>query len=448
MIIIKEIKLDYITKIYGHASLNVKIRGNRVKRARIDVFESSRFFESLVKEKKFDEIPSITSRICGICSASHNITSIMAVENAFGIEVGEQTRQLRELLICGEFIESHSLHSYFLALPDYMNAGSILDLAKQRPMDVERALRLKRLGNQVHIAIGGRSIHPLTTKVGGFNQLPTKEELKGLMKSLEQGKKDAIDTVRLFSSLKKPGFERNRKLVALRNGKDYAMLSGIICLDNVCIPPGQFRKNLKLERRLRSTSKFVTWGGKEYNVGPMARIHMNHRFLSKDAQRCLNKVKLNFDSPMDSNLARTVELVHCIDRAMEIVRNFKPRAEDGFDFDRLKKRKYEGFAMTEAPRGVLYHRYKLNKKGIVKKAEIITPTAQNLKCIESDVKQFIPSLLGKPHEKIISSLEELVRSYDPCISCSTHFLEVNWDDDNKKYSKEGLQKKAGMEQKI
>jgi coenzyme F420-reducing hydrogenase alpha subunit len=428
---IKEIKLDYITKIYGHASLDVKIRGNRVKRARIDVFESSRFFESLVRGKKFDEIPSITSRICGICSASHNITSIMAVENAFGVEPSEQTKLLRELLVCGEFIESHALHSYFLALPDYLGAGSILDLAKKRPADVERALRLKRLGNQVHIAIGGRSIHPLTTKVGGFNQLPTKAEFRELLKSLEQGKKDAIATVRLFSSLKKIGFQRQRKLVALRNNDGYALLSGVVCLDNVCIPPNLLRRNLKVERRLTSTSKFVTWGGKEYNVGPLARIHMNHKFLSKDAKRCLKKAKLNFNSPIDGNMARTVELVHCIDRCMEIVKNFRPKEDNEFDFDKLnKKRRFEGFAITEAPRGILFHRYRINREGIVKRCEIITPTAQNLKCIETDVKQLIPKLLGNSHEKIISGIEELIRSYDPCISCSTHFLEVNWDDEN------------------
>jgi coenzyme F420-reducing hydrogenase alpha subunit len=195
----------------------------------------------------------------------------------------------------------------------------------------------------------------------------------------------------------------------------------------------------------------VTWGGKEYAVGPMARISMNQKFLSKNARLCMKKIELNPESPFDNNLARVVELVHCIDRCTDIIKGLRLRKEENkFDFSKLKKkRRHVGFAMTEAPRGVLYHSYKINRKGMIKKAEIITPTAQNLKCIESDVKSFIPSLLGKPHEKIISGLEELIRSFDPCISCSTHFLEVNWDDDNKKkHSQKNIQEKAGLEQKI
>lgn len=426
----RRIKLDYITKIYGHASLDVKIRESKVKKAELNVFESSRFFEALVRNKKYDEIPKITSRICGICSASHNITSLMAIENAFGVNPSRQTRELRELLILGGWIQSHALHSYFLALPDYLGFSSILEMCGKYKEEVERAFRLKGLGGKIQTTIGGSSIHPLTTGINGFNKIPKRQELDELLNSLRNGRKDALETVKLFSSLKKPRFERKRKFIALKSKNEYAILSGDVGIGDRCLPQKDYRKNLKLEKRSYSTSKFVTWQGKEFMVGPLARLNINKEFLSKNAKKSLDILGISLPtySPFDANLARVIEIVHCIDRSIDIINRIGLRQEENaFDFKKLKKKSYFGFALTEAPRGILHHSYKIDKKGIVKGSDIITPTAKNLEGIENDVKSFLPHLLKEPKSKIISGLEKLIRSYDPCISCSTHFLEVSFE---------------------
>ncbi len=425
-----DITIDNMSKVYGHAGLDIKIRNNKVKSVQINLTESSRFFETLVRNKKFDQVSSIASRICGICSPSHNVTSVMAVENALGVEPSEQTKKLRELFVCGGYVQSHSLHSYFLALPDYLGYNSILDMAGDYKADVERALRLKKLGNEIAACISGRDVHAATTIVGGFTSLPTKEKLNNLLKSLKKGKADAMKTAKLFASLKKPQFERKRNFVALHHNDEYAIVFGKVCNGNEHMQPKNYRGRLSLENRSYSTSKFVKFDKKEFMVGPLARINTNHKNLSKDARTAIKIMKLEIPShsPFSSNLARVAELVHCIDKSIEIIKNIKLKEERAFDFSKMKNKRnhYEGCAVTEAPRGVLYHSYKINMKGIITGADIITPTAKNLLSIENDIRQFVPAILKKPRDKIIIELEKLVRSYDPCLSCSTHFLEVNF----------------------
>lgn len=424
---IGDITIENMSKVYGHAGLDVKIRGSRIKEVKLNISESSRLFESLVTGKKFDQVTSIASRICGICSPSHNITSVMAIENALGISPSEQTRRLRELFICGGWIQSHSLHSYFMALPDYLGIDSMLDVAGSHKNYLEKALRLKKLGNELALCIGGRDVHASTTTAGGFTHIPERKQLNGLSKMLKKGRTDAMKTAGLFASFKKPVFERKKAFISLKEKGGYAIISGKVCKGDEQMNAGDYRKKLSPEIRPYSTSKFVKFNKSEFMVGPLARINANNRNLSKNASKAMRKLGLELPeySPFNANLARVVELVHCIDRSIEIVKNLKPVEED-IKSVRLTKNFYEGCAVTEAPRGILYHSYRINRKGIITGAEIITPTAGNLLCIENDIRNFLPGIIKRPKNKIITSLEELVRSYDPCLSCATHFLEVNF----------------------
>jgi coenzyme F420-reducing hydrogenase alpha subunit len=239
-----------------------------------------------------------------------------------------------------------------------------------------------------------------------------------------------MKTAKLFASLEKPQFERKRNFLAVKHNNEYAIIHGKVCNENGHMQPKIYRKKLDLENRPYSSSKFVKFNKKEFMVGPLARINTNHKNLSKDAKKALKTMKLELPnySPFSSNLARIAELVQCIDQSIEIIKNIRLKEEKAFDFRKLKNKKnlYEGSAVTEAPRGILYHSYRINKNGMITGADIITPTAKNLLCIENDIRYFIPSIIKKPRDKIIIELEKLVRSYDPCLSCSTHFLEVNF----------------------
>jgi len=421
----KEIKLDHITKIYGHASLDVKITKDKTD-VILDIFEGSRFFEGLLRGKKYEEASAITSRICGICSDSHVLTSILAVEDALGIRQTKQTELLRELLVISGWIRSHSLHSYFLALPDYVGAGSIIDMAKTHKEEVARALALQRIGKNMHMAIGGRDVHTITAVVGGFTKVPKNEEIKFMLKELKEGKKLALETVRMFSDMKCGKFERKRNFLSLKNDENYAIVGGDIDFNGHRIEKDMYRKHLTLQSRENSTTKIISFGKEEIMTGPLARINNNHQFLSRGAKKALNEsgISLPSNSPLESNVFRAVELLHCIDRGIELLKSFTPKKEE------IKKVKINGVckgcAVTEAPRGVLYHEYTIDKRGFIRNSDIITPTAKNVRCIETDIKNLLPTIIKEQDDKIVLELEKLIRSFDPCISCSTHFLEVNW----------------------
>jgi len=426
------IRINHMAKIYGHASLEVRIRGRRVKQCRLHIEESSRFFERMMKGKRFEEARRLAPRICGICAASHNITALMAVEDALGIKLSRHASRVREALILGGFIQSHALHGYFLALPDYMGYSGILDMADKYPEHVDRAFRLKRLGNSVIEVLGGRATHPVTTSVGHFTNIPEEEQLDQLLRELEEGLNDAKATVRLFSSFKVPVFGREKNLGSLVDGKSYAILTGKPVIGNdKQIEPNEFMRRVKLEHRSYSTSKFVKSGGKEFMVGPLARMNANHRLLSEEARSSLKRsgLKLPDYNPFNANIARAVEIVHCVETCIDVIREIQKKAPktqpEPYRFRKLGK-VHIGCAITEAPRGMLYHEYTLGRDGFIKDSQILTPTAQNLMPIESDVKALLPSIIGEPKKSIISDVEKLIRSYDPCISCATHFLDVKF----------------------
>ncbi len=419
----KTIKLDHITKIEGHAELIIKVDNHKVKKAALNVLEGARFFESIVKGRYYNEAHILTSRICGTCSPIHTITSLKTVENAFNIQVSEQTNLLREALVLGSMVQNHAVHLYFLALPDYLGFDGALAMAEKHRPYIERALRLKSIGNRIVNVIGGREVHPVTPVVGGFSKLPDRQEFIILIEDLKNAKKDALLTVELFKSLGIPKFERETRYMALENSR-YDFLNGAIkCEGNMCIPVSSYTEHFKEYIQARSFAKPVVIEGRSYMVGALARLNNNYKKLSKDALAQIS-FKIPCYNPFYNNLAQAIEIVHCIDRTIEILSNVSLKKEE---LPRILPKKARGIGVTEAPRGLLFHDYEFDAKGIIQKANIITPTAQNLRNIEDDIKVFLPKILNKNEGDIKMDIEKLIRAYDPCFSCSAHFLRIRWE---------------------
>lgn len=419
----KTINLNHIAKIEGHARLNVKIEGNKVEKCQLEVFEGARYFEAIVKGRRYDELPIITARICGICSQAHAITALQAIEAAFKIKPSQQTNTLRELLCNASIIQSHALHLYFMALPDYLGYDSAIAMASKYKKEVACALKLKRLSNDIINAIGGRDIHSVTSVAGGFSKIPDKSQLKSLLSRLKEAKEDAIETAKLFARLKYPKFERRTEYFALAKPKQYAILDGSISNAKTKVKTKDYEKHFKEYIQPYSTAKFSAVKDKPYMTGALARININKKMLSYNAKKSL-KIKTPCYNPFMNNYCQAVEIVHMIEYSIKLLEGLNIKEET---VPAIKAKAGRGISVTEAPRGLLFHDYTFDKKGIVKSANIVAPTSQNLKNIEEDIKEFLPTVLKKKEKEIILDLEKLIRAYDPCISCSTHFLEVNFE---------------------
>ncbi|HHE36214.1 MAG TPA: Ni/Fe hydrogenase subunit alpha [Candidatus Woesearchaeota archaeon] len=421
------INLQHICKVEGHGSLYVEIRGSRLKRCELKVVEGARFFEGIVKDKRYDDVQEITSRICGICSCAHTCASLQAIENAMKIRVSEQTRRLRELLSIGERIRSHATHLYFLALPDYLGYESALAMVGKHKREVLRALHLMKIGNNLVQRIGGKEMHPFTSVVGGFTAVPSKETTRYLRAELKKALPEAVATAKLFLKLKQPSYESERDFLSLKPERDAPLISGKVCsLSGLNIKPEEYDKYIDEQVMPYSTAKFSTLNKKLFCVGALARINTNHNMLSRTAKKLLRQTKLDLPitNPYYNNLAQAIELVHWVERARSLL-NYDFRFKG---LPRIRVRPGRGVSAVEAPRGILFHDYTLDEEGFVKKCNIITPTAQNLRVIEHDVKHLITQLLKekKRKEEIIQEVEKLIRAYDPCFSCSAHFLKVRW----------------------
>ncbi|MDO8480856.1 MAG: Ni/Fe hydrogenase subunit alpha [Nanoarchaeota archaeon] len=421
----RTITLDHITKIEGHAKLRLKVDHGKVKQCHLTSTEGARYFEGIVKGRRFNEAHEITSRICGICSCAHVIAAIQAVEDALGVVPTKQTVQLRLLMTLGERIRSHATHLYFLSLPDYLGYESALAMAKKYRPELQRALDLMRCGNGMIKTLGARDLHPVSATVGGWLHLPTQEQISEMGRSLESVKRDALSTCELFNGLKFPEFQTSGNYFSLVNKKQYPALDGAFGCGNQVIEKKDYKSFIKERHEADSTANFVVKSDKRYFVGALARINNNSQLLSDDAKRMLKKsgVQLPSLNPYHNNVAQAVELVHCIDQAREICGSLIVKQEE---VETIRPRAGTGVGMIEVPRGTLWHEYTLNKEGIITKANIITPTAQNLLNIQEDIRMFVPQVIKKPKKQIVLDVEKLIRSYDPCFSCSAHFLEVDW----------------------
>jgi len=417
----KTITLNHICKIEGHATLDIKIDKNQVKDINLKVVEGARFFENIVKGRSYKEAPALMSRICGICSASHCISSIHAIEKAFGYEASEQTKLMRELLEYGEVMQSHIMHLYFMALPDYLGYENALDMAKKYKNELVMALQLKKLSQDFIHTISGREVHPISAVAGGFSKAPKKEEIRDLLRRFRLARKQFTATMKLFESLDYPKFERNREFFAVHGSGKYPFHGNTFCSSNDApVKAEDYTKVFNEGVKRGSSAKIALSNGRSFFVGALARNIINYSDMTKTAQKHAVK-KLN---PYYNNIAQAVELVHLCDRTIDILEQFEPKKES---FE-IKPKAGRGIGLTEAPRGLLVHDYTLDKDGKVKTANVITPTVFNLQSIEDDIKLILPRWLKAKmsEDKIVLEIEKLIRAYDPCISCSSHFLRVNW----------------------
>lgn len=419
----KTIELNHITKIEGHAKLHLVVEQGKIEKIEMGAFEGARYFEGLILDRKYYEVPIITSRICGICSCIHVTASLQAIEDAFGVKVSEQTHKLRELMCIGERIRSHASHLYLFALPDYLGFESSLAMAPKHGEEVKRALELIKLGNNLVIAIGGRDMHPVAGVVGGFTALPDKKELDKLLQELKDKKQDAVLTAELFASLKYPEFERETQYFALYDN-GYSTISGDVRSFDHKIDPKTYKEHIDEKMVEYSTAKFSTVNGKSFLVGALARFNIHHETLSENTKKLIEKFGLKFPihNPFYNNVCQALELVHHFDEAIELLENLELKPEEPI---KMEPKAGVGVSAVEAPRGILFHDYEFDADGKIIRANIITPTAQSLNNLEQDLWEYLPKILEQGDEEVKMEIEKLIRAYDPCFSCSAHFLELD-----------------------
>jgi coenzyme F420-reducing hydrogenase alpha subunit len=423
----RTIRVKALTRVEGEGGLHVRLRGTDVEELRLEIYEPPRLFESLLRGRRLEDAPDITARICGICPVAYQMSAVHALEMALGITVSPEVRRLRRLLYCGEWIESHALHVHLLHAPDFLGYESGLEMASKHREHVERGLRLKKHGNQLLEALGGRAIHPINVAVGGFYRLPRRDELQALIPDFEWGLQAAVETTRWVATFPFPDFQPAYEFVALTHGAEYPMNEGLIRTSSGrCFPASEFEQQFEEIQVPHSTALHCVnrETGETYFVGPLARVNLSRDLLSPTARRVADEVALPSpcSNPFQGIIARGVELIHAYEEALDILRSYHPA--------RSPRTKYachagEGMAATEAPRGILYHRYAVDDRGLITAARITPPTSQNQAQIERDLRGFVPQVASGDDQRLSLACEQLVRSYDPCISCSTHFLKVH-----------------------
>jgi len=418
----KIINVDYVARVEGQGAINLEIKKDgKIENLQFKIFEPPRFFESFLIGRRYDELMELTSRICGICPVAHQITSLRAVENAMNVQVSDQTSKLRKLIAISAHIQSNVLSMYFLSLPDLMGYESLITMTKGHMDIVKRGLMLKKLGNDITEIIGGRSIHPVTMVVGGFSSIPNKNKFDDIYKRLKDAKKDALKTFELFSNLKIPDFTRKCEHVAISNPNKYAINEGrFISTEGLNIDELNYKNHVYEKQKPYSTALHSYIKKRDsFMVGPLPRVNLNWKMMSDDARDVIKISNVNFPNynPFNSHLARSIELIHDIDECIDIIKNLSYKEEKPENF--ICKSGF-GAAITEAPRGSLYHSFTFDNNGYVKKADIVPPTAHNAYNVEKDMNKFVQTIKNLPIDEITLKCEMLIRAYDPCISCSAH----------------------------
>ena len=424
-----DINVHYVSRVEGHGNIVVKVEDNQVKEMRWEIPEAPRFFEAMVRGKHYSDVVFIISRICGICGIGHTFAAIQALEKALGFEPSEQTLLLRKLLLHGETMQSHTLHFGYLALPDFFGAPNIIPLAQSHREQVLAIIRLHRLANELCDLIGGRTTHPITTVVGGWTRLPTEGELKELRRRLTEAIADVKAVVKLFASLEMPVFQRETEYIALKKPDEYAFYDGEIAStdDQRTTPLPWYKEKIHEFIVPYSTAKRARSNRESYMVGALARFNINYAKLmplGQEAAELMGLKPICYNSFMN-NIAQVVEVAHAIEDSIRIIDTLLARGLKEEKVE-IKPRSGRGVGGVEVPRGLLIHDYTLDEQGRVVDSNMIIPTNQNHQNIEEDLKAYLPHLLGRSKEDITLGLEMLVRAYDPCISCSTHFLKVEW----------------------
>ena len=424
----RTIKVDYLARVEGEGALKVVVRNGAVESAELSIFEPPRFFEAFLRGRAFTEAPDITARICGICPVAYQMSAVHAMENALGVTVGGPLRALRRLIYCGEWIESHTLHIYMLHAPDFLGYAGAIDMAREHGDAVRRGLALKKAGNEIISLVGGREIHPINVRVGGFYRTPHRRELAPLAEQLKWARDSALETVRWAAGFDFPDRDRDYEFIALRHADEYPFNEGrIVSNRGLDIVPAAYDDHFEEIHVERSTALHACVRGRgSYLCGPLARYSLNFDRLSPVAQQAAREAGLGptCTNPYRSIVVRAVEVLYACDEALRIIAAYE---EPDRPAVAIEPRAGTGHGATEAPRGLLYHRYRLNDDGSIAEARIVPPTSQNQASIEEDLRGFIGGFLDLPDEQLRHRCEQTVRNYDPCISCSTHFLRLEID---------------------
>lgn len=421
----RTIHVDYLARVEGEGALDVRIEAGEVTDVKLRIFEPPRFFEGLLKGRKFTEAPDITARICGICPVAYQMSSCQAMEDACGTTVPQPIRDLRRLLYCGEWISSHTLHIYMLHAPDFLRAQSAVEIAREHPDIVKRGLRLKKIGNNIMALLGGREVNPINVRVGGFYKAPTKQQVNAQLKDLRWALDAAIETVRWVADFDFPHLEFDYEFVALRNGEDYPMNHGrLVSNRGLDIEPRSYDEHFEETHVPHSTALHARRiAGGSYFVGPMARLAHNADLLTPRARQLLDEVGLARPcrNPFKSIIVRALEVVFACEEAIRLIEAY---TEPDRPFITPQPTDATGYAITEAPRGILYHRYTINTTGEILDAKIVPPTSQNQPTIEDDLRRVLAGHGELNDDELGWRCEQTIRNYDPCISCATHFLKM------------------------
>ena len=424
----RTISVDYLARVEGEGSLKVRVRDGKAEIAEFGIFEPPRFYEAFLRGRRFGDAPDITARICGICPIAYQMSSVHAMESIFGVKMEGALRELRRLIYCGEWIESHVLHAFLLHLPDFLGYQSAIHMAADHRAAVEKALKLKKYGNDIVALLGGREIHPINVKVGGWYKVPTKKQLEEMVPNLEWALDAATWAVEFTAGLPFPEVEQDYEYVSVCHPDEYPFNEGrLVSNKGIDIPASEWNQVFEEVHVARSNalqSKVRERGS--YHVGPLARYSLNFEKLSPRVQRLASAAGLapTCFNPFKSIVVRCLETVHAVEEALRIIDAYEPPSRPDVPF---VVKAGEGHGATEAPRGMLYHRYRLDDQGYILDAQIAPPTAQSQMSIEDDLRAVLEASLDLSDDDLQWRLEQTVRNYDPCISCATHFLKVEID---------------------
>jgi coenzyme F420-reducing hydrogenase alpha subunit len=425
----KTIKVENLARVEGEGALTVTIRDGKVRNAQLRLFEPPRFFEAFLRGRAFTEAPDVTARICGICPVAYQMSAVHAMEDALGLTIDGPIRELRRLLYCGEWIESHGLHIYMLHAPDFLGYEGAIEMARDHPELVQRGLAMKKAGNELMTVLGGREIHPINVRVGGFYKAPRKGDLLALRDPLERARDIALETVRWTASLDIPDVHRDYEMVALRHPSEYPLNEGrIVSNRGLDIAARDYDAHFEEIHVPHSTAlqSRRTGTGSTYLVGPLSRYSLNFDRLTPTAREAAQAAGLGptCNNPYQGIIVRAVEALYACEEALRIIAAYEEPDRPSVP---IEPRAGSGYAATEAPRGLLYHGYRIDREGTILSAQIVPPTAQNQPTIEEDLMTFINDWIDLPDDALRHRCEQTVRNYDPCISCATHFLDLRVD---------------------
>ncbi|MFA5070243.1 MAG: Ni/Fe hydrogenase subunit alpha [Patescibacteria group bacterium] len=415
-----KIRIDHVSKIEGHGGFEAELYGGKIRNALMRTKEGIRLVESILRGRDHHEAFVVTARICGVCPVVHNLTAIKALENALGVRVSPQTILLRKVLEYGQLIQSHALHAYFMAAGDYFGLDSGLDLVKKFPQISQEALAVRELGNKIIDYIGGRTIHPLRTRVGGFTKLPERARIQWVVNNIDSSIESTLKIVDLYRKIKFPVFARKTEFLALKNKDEYAIYEGdIATTDGLLIPVKKFEHNIEEIQIPYLMAKRAHYKEKPYMVGALARLHLNRIKLNPQARTLLKYLpKFPNYNTFYNLFSQTIEMVHCLAETKKLLIQYL-KIKEGKPCVEYKVKAGKGVGAVEAPRGTLYHYYELDNQGKIVNCNLITPTVQMLANLEADLAKWIPEMKYGSIERD-KKIQMLIRAYDPCMTCATH----------------------------